>query len=288
MFDYSVGRSRFDAWPARCSAPTLKDFARAVLSRHALDKARAGYICAALGNDGRRTAANVLPRRWLALDVDGIDPGVFVEWRLFLTRFRGFGWPTASSTAEAPRERVIVELSEAVDRHQGIGIGALLIQDIENNFGAAVRVDPCTLRGEQPCFLPVGDVRPFYLLGDALDVGAWLPQITPPPAPPPPASAEVELLANARMRRIIAILGEAGLLGRPLPNGRGYAMVCPWHRRHSRADAPGSSATALLFPSAENGWRGAFRCLHAHCSALRLHDLWVVLQRAQAREGARA
>ncbi len=156
VFDFSLGRNRFDVHPRRVQAPTLDEFARVLLAQRAPSKAAAGYISAAFGGDGRRKAANALPRAWLPMDVDAIDPDAFVAWRLFLAGWRGFGWPTASSTPEAPRERVILELSAPVDRYQGMAIGELLIRDVETEFGAAVIVDRCTFRAEQPCFLPVG------------------------------------------------------------------------------------------------------------------------------------
>lgn len=283
---YSLGRNRFDASPVQRTAPTLRAFAADVLSkqRRAATKDRAGYLSAAF--DGPRKKENALPRSWLACDVDGIDPGVFVEWRLHLTRWRGFGWPTARSTPEAPRERVIIELSEPVDREQGIAIGMLLSQDIAENFGTAVRIDPSTYRAEQPCFLPLIGALPFFLLGDPLDVPTYLEHAPAPPAPPPPATAEVALLADARMRWIVGVLGQAGLLRAPLANARGFAMACPWQRAHSEADPPGSTATALLFPAEGNGWRGGFRCLHAHCAQRGLRDLDAVLRKAAERRAA--
>lgn len=226
-FTYSIGRNRFDAHPVACTAASLREFAADVLSLRAPSKDRASYLTAAFGGDGRRCSTNAQPRAWLAIDVDGIDPDALCEWRLFLTRYRGFGWPTASSKPEAPRERVIVELSEPVDRAQGIAIGALLSQDAEDEFGAAVRIDKCTFRAEQPCFLPVGDVRPFYLLGDPLEVSTWLERAPAPPAPPPPATAEVVGIADARMRHTVDLLGRAGLLIKPLANDRGYGCVAP-------------------------------------------------------------
>lgn len=280
-FAFSFGRNRYDAQPQQCEVPTLREFAASVLSHRARDKATAGYVSAAFSNDGRRNALNAAPRAWLPLDVDGIDPDAFVDWRLFLTRYRGFGWPTASSTPDAPRERVIIELSERVDRHRGMAIGTLLMRDIEDIFGSAVRIDPCTFRAEQPCFLPVGNVQPFYLLGDALDVEVWADQVPDAPAPPPPATAEVALIADARMRRVVDQMARAGLLQQPLANGKGYAVTCPWHRRHTTVDEPGSTATALLFPSEGNGWRGGFRCLHSHCARHDLRELTRVLAAAE-------
>ncbi len=286
MFAYSVGRSRFDSTPARHEAATLRDFARDVLRRRARDKASAGYVCAPFGNDGRRSRANAQPRAWLAIDADGIDPDAFVSWRLKLTGWRGFGWPTASSTPEAPRERVIIELSEPVDRDQGMALGALLTQDVEDGFGAAVRIDPCTYRAEQPCFLPLEGAQPFFLLGDPIDVPKWLAQVPPPRPAPPPATAEVAALADARMRYVVDQLGQAGLLTKPLANGRGYAVRCPWESTHTTADEPGATATALLFPAEANGWMGAFKCLHAHCAPRRLGDLLAVLRAASDRAAA--
>ncbi|MBL8288279.1 MAG: hypothetical protein JNL85_09880 [Rubrivivax sp.] len=290
MIAYSLGRNRFDARPKRCEAATWREFVQTMLRQRARDKRTAAYICGALGNDGRRSRDNAGPCTWLALDADAIDPNALPEWRLFLTRYRGFGWPTASSTPEAPRERVIVELSEPVNRAQRMSIGALLGEDIEQNFGPAVVLDPSVYRPEQPVFLaPVGAV-PFYLLGDPLDVPRWLRHVPPPPPEPAPPTADVVALADARMRVVVQQLHEAGMLLKALPNGRGYAMRCPWEASHTCAAEPGGSATALLFPAEGNGWHGAFRCLHAHCAHRRLRNLLDLLRRAQAmvREGRAA
>jgi hypothetical protein len=280
MIVYSLGRNRWDNRPEQRAANTLREFAADVLGRRARDKASAGYVCAGFGNDGHRRAANVLPRPFVALDVDGIDASALPDYRMRLMGWQGFGWPTASSTPEAPRERVIVMLSEPLPRDECMRVGKLIVQDIEDEFGAAVRIDPCTLRGEQPCFLALQGAQPFFLLGEPLDVREWLAQAPALPAPPPPATADAIEMADARMRWIVGVLGDAGLLVKPLDNGRGYAMACPWQREHTTADPPGSTATALLFPAEANGWRGGFACLHGHCRHRRLTDLVEVLRRA--------
>lgn len=287
MIVYSIGRNRFDAFPMQRQANTLRDLASDILApqRRARDKASAGYLCTGFGGDGRRSAANALPDTLLRIDFDGIDPDAHPDLRMHLTRWRGFGWPTASSLPEAPRERVVIELSEAVARQQGMAIGELLAQDIEAEFGAAVRIDRCTFRPEQPCFLPLHAAQPFYLLGDPLDVPTWLQQVPPPPPAPPPPTAEAAAIADARMRHVVGLLGQAGMLTMPLPNSRGYGMRCPWEAQHTTADAPGTSATALLFPAEPNGWMGAFKCLHSHCQHRRLSDLLQLL-RAVEREAA--
>ena len=292
-FAYAIGRNRFDAYPTERAAATLRDFATDLLSRRAPSKDRAGYLTASFSRDGfngdsRRCSANAQPRQWLPVDVDGIDPDMLPNWRMSLMRWRGFGWPTASSTPEAPRERVIIELSEPVTRAQGIAIGALIVRDADDEFGSAVRIDSCTFRAEQPCFLPVGDARPFYLLGEPLDVQAWLQQAPAAPPEPPPANAQDAVIADARMRHAVDVLGRAGLLKMPLPNGRGYGIRCPWDAEHTTTDAPGSSATALLFPSDGNGWRGGFRCLHSHCAGRGLRNLLALLRDAETAEQAEA
>ena len=276
-FAYSLGRNRYDVLPLQRHAADLREFAMSVLSQRAPSKDRAGYISAGFGGDGRRCKSNALPRAWLPLDVDGIDPEVHVEWRLFASRWRGFGWPTASSTPQSPRERVILELDEAVARDDGIAIGRLLVQDVEDVFGTAVRIDRCTFRAEQPCFLPVGAVKPFYLLGEPLSVRTWLQFVQPPPPAPPPANQAEALQADARMRQVIDVFGRAGLLRAPLNDGKGYAVHCPWEATHTTAGPANDSATALLFPSEHNGWRGAFRCLHSHCDGRRLREVMRLL-----------
>jgi len=277
---WSLGTNRFDNKP-RPRAGTLHEFAAEVLAHRADDKASAGYICAPFRGDGRRCLINASPRSWLALDVDGIDADALIDWRLHLTRWRGFGWPTASSTPQAPRERVIVELSEPVDRAQGIGIGALILRDVAENFGAGVRIDPCGFRAEQPAFLPLVGAKPFYLLGEALDVPLWLEQAPVAPPPPPPATGIVVALADTKMRYIVETLGDCGLLLAPMTNGRGYSVVCPWSRLHTNETSP--TATVVLYPSEENGWYGGFKCLHSHCADRTLRDLTDLLALAVKR-----
>jgi len=279
LFTWSLGTSRFDVQPQQHSSGSMRDFAKAVLAVRAESKATAGYVCGPLGGDGRRGAKNALQRRWLTLDVDHIDPDTLIAWRCHLTRWRGFGWPTASSTPEAPRERVIIELSEPVDRAQAIAIGALIVRDVEDEFGVDVRLDPCGFRAEQPAFVaPVG-VRPFYLTGDPLDVPTWLAQAPPPRPEPPPATAVVVAMADARIRAIVDLFGEAGFLRMSLANAKGFAVTCPWTLLHTTEDV--ASSTVLLFPGEGNGWRGGFKCLHSHCAGRTLRDVEALLARAK-------
>jgi hypothetical protein len=273
---WAHGRDRYDVVPVAHTG-TLRDFAKFVGRRRAVSKTTAGYIVAPMVGDGRRCRANCGDRAWLALDVDGVDPDMHVEWRLFASRWRGFGWPTASSTLNSPRERIVIELDEAVGRDDGVAIGRLLVQDVEEQFGTAVRIDRCTFRAEQPCFLPVGAVPLFYLMGEPLRVQTWLRFVQPPPPPPPPATEVEALQADARIKYVVDVLGRAGLLRTPLSDGRGYAVRCPWAALHTTTGPSNDTSTALLFPSERNGWRGGFRCLHSHCEGRGLRDVLSLL-----------
>ena len=75
-----------------------------------------------------------------------------------------------------------------------------------------------------------------------------------------------------------------GLLRMPLPNERGFALLCPWQKHHSKDTGP--SSTALLYPSEENNYAGAFKCLHQHCAGRRLGDLVDLLRRVTTKERA--
>lgn len=279
---WSYGRSRYDVRPAQ-HAGTLRDLAAFAKRHRAASKEAAGYVCAPLLPNATRSRAGTAPRAWLAIDADGIAEAAHVDWRLFLTRFRGLGWPTASSTPERPRERVIVALDEAVSYDDGVRLGALLAGDIETNFGAAVLIDASTFRGSQPCFLPLTGAPMFYLLGEPLNVERWLDQAPPPRPAPPPLDEAGAAVADAGVRWLLGKLGEAGMLRQPLANGIGYALRCPWEHAHTMTG--GTASTALLYPAEANGWRGAFSCLHSHCRHRTLNDLHGLVRRALAKKG---
>jgi hypothetical protein len=280
---WSYGTSRYDVRPTQHEG-TLRALAVFVQQHRAESKARAGYLCGPLLPEATRCREGVAPRTWLAIDVDGIDADVHPTWRLWLTRFEGLGWPTASNAPERPRERVLITLDEAVGYADAVRIGELLLGDIAAEFGAAVVIDPSTFRGAQPCFLPLQGARLFYLLGDPVRSAEWLAQAPPPPAPPPPLDEAGAAVADANVRWVLEKLGEARMLIAPLPNGRGYAVRCPWEDEHSASTS--ASATAVLYPAEANGWRGWFSCLHSHCTGRTLAELHQVVRDAVAAEVA--
>ena len=280
---WSYGRNRYDACP-RQQEGDIRAFVAAVKKHRAKDKASSGYICAPMTGDGRRSLGNAGPRAWLALDVDEMHPDALPDWRMFLAgSIRGFGWPTALSTPEAPRERVIVTLDRPVDRREGIYIGEHIARTVARVFGSRVRLDPCTFRGEQPCFLPLKDAPLFFLTHDApLEAGGITGAMPPPPPPmPEPTPAEREML-DGRFGWLLDALLAAGMLRERLSNGLGFSMFCPWMRSHTTDAGRDDTSTALLFPAAANGWRGGFVCLHSHCHGTRrLSDLLRLMVKAE-------
>jgi hypothetical protein len=82
------------------------------------------------------------------VDLDRIDVDRLADVRLWLTRFRGFGYSTASSTPEAPRERAMLELTREASREECVAIGAALVRDLAEEFADAVQVDPSVFHNE--------------------------------------------------------------------------------------------------------------------------------------------
>lgn len=271
---WSYGRNKYDVMPSQ-HAGSLRDFTLFVRTHRSPDKANSGYVTAPLL--GRRLARNVQARNWLALDVDRIDAAVHTEWRLFIgARFLGLGWPTASSTPEEPRERVIAMLDQELSPGQALGVGRLLIGEITAKFGTSLYIDESTLRPGQPAYLPLTNARGFYLLGDPVNTEALLariPHCRKSPATvdefgsPDMAARWVWIVDSFRAAE--AIVGEL--------DGKGYAVRCPWAAEHSVGPSS-TSSSALLQPSEENGHRGAFRCLHSHCARRSLESVVQLLQ----------
>lgn len=186
---YSRGRSVHDDKPAQRTARDFGDFIAKLDADRAPDKRTAGYICGPLNGDGRRCAEGALPRRWLALDLDGIDADALGDVLLWFARFSGTAWPTHSSTPERPRYRVILELDREATRHECMQLGEALRADLRAEFGPAVKPDPCTERGEQPVFVPPVGPMLSRFEGAPLDVDATL-ATAPKPEREPPTQAE--------------------------------------------------------------------------------------------------
>ncbi|MCA1851590.1 MAG: hypothetical protein LC647_04120, partial [Beggiatoa sp.] len=126
VIHYSRGRDKYDAHPQQRTAASFEAFAAAVLADRSQRKGLA-YVAGpfAVGADGRhhRCREGVLPRRFLALDLDGSTPDGFAEVCMYLTAYRGFGYLTARHTPACPRARFILELSRPVSGAEGACLG---------------------------------------------------------------------------------------------------------------------------------------------------------------------
>ena len=272
---YARGTSKFDAYPELREVPDFHAFEHAVLTDRARTKGQQ-FICAPLKVNGDGTAHrgkdDVARRRFLALDIDHIAGAeVYANLRLWFIRFGGFGFTTASSTPDAPRCRVIIELDREIDRIEGMRLGAAIARDVGDEFGENVKLDPSTHRGEQPCYLPVFQSEPFHLDGDPLDVDRWLDG-APELEPERKGSAAIAPGDDP----VIMTLKERGMYRRDLGAGR-HAMRCPKESAHTTEDDAQSTATVYFQPHHAGFVTAGFKCQHAHCAGLTGDDLLAFL-----------
>ena len=185
---YSRGKSKYDNAPIQCIASDFDQFESNVLADLSVRKGLA-YICAPLrsgphyhdprkhiGNNNWRLVKYAEPRQFLAFDFDGFDSiESYRATRDYLSRYRGFGYTTASHKDNAPRARAILLLSRPVDREQGILLGKTLQEEMLKQLGAnAIKFDDSVYRGEQPIYTPVMTSETFHFDGTAVDVKAVL------------------------------------------------------------------------------------------------------------------
>lgn len=168
------GTSIHDNHPRVCRVADFEEFRSAIDKARAPKKDGAGYFCGPLNGNGLRQAQGALERNWLALDLDRIDADVYPDVCMWFARFSGFGWPTHSSTPQAPRMRVVIELDRNATRAECMDVGRVLTSDMRAEFGESVLVDPSTFRAEQPVFNPPTGVTLARYEGDALQVDRYL------------------------------------------------------------------------------------------------------------------
>ena len=219
LIAYSRGRSIHDNRPVQRQAADWPAFVQALEGDRAARKEGAGYITGPLNGDGRRVAEGALPRRWLAIDLDRIDPDVLGDLCMWFMQFSAVRWATHSSTPEKPRMRVLIELNRAVTRVEGIAIGAVIKNDLTEEFGQGIEVDDSTFRAEQPVFLPPAGVQLGRYEGAPLDVDRYLqgaPQL-PPELPRANAEAgEIErrqVGAGERHNYMVRVVGALNTKG---------------------------------------------------------------------------
>ncbi len=204
-FKYSRGRNIFDKTPEQREAAVFAEFVAAVTKDRAPTKKDAAYIAGPFNGNGVRCAEGALPRRWVAVDLDRIDAERHPDVRMWFTRFSGCAWPTHSSEPDAPRDRIVIELSRPATRAECIHIGETLSRDLGDEFGGAVLVDKSTFRPEQPVFVPPAGAKIALFDGQPLDVDAYsaavpaAPLSTAKAAPKATAGLLDQLLSGAEL-----------------------------------------------------------------------------------------
>jgi hypothetical protein len=210
---YSRGRDKYDNAPAQEIASDFDEFEVAVLADISERKGLA-YICAPLatgrhcskpgdfpGENHWRLKDYVQSRRFIAFDFDGFaDVASFEATLSHLTKYKGFGYTTASHTPQAPRARAVVELSRMVTRAEAIALCAALQSEMRSVIGDdAIVFDESVYRGEQPVYTPVTTSNIFHFGGAPVDVSAVLAQI-------PQAPADASASQTTRSKSLNAIL----------------------------------------------------------------------------------
>jgi len=281
---YSYGRDARDNNPTCREAPDFEDFVAQILALpRPRSKETRTYICGPMrpNGDGRghRGKADLLPRSWLALDLDGGSREDCDVMLLRLADHQAVAWTTARHTPECPRLRILMALDRAVDGSEGERLGPA-VAGVVGSMLPSLKWDPSTYKGEQECFVPMAGAEIMRYRGDPMDVDAILALAPPSPRQrPSPGSDPYRNLLEAH-----------GLVLREIGPGKD-AITCPFAAEHSEQTSDSSTA---YFRPLHNGHKwGRIHCLHAHCRdreqedyiralGAEPRDVW----RGQAAEGA--
>jgi hypothetical protein len=278
---YARGRDKFDNRPETREAPDFGAFAKAILADRGKAKGEA-WFSGPFNSDGRRCRENAQPRRWLPVDLDRIEPGILPDARIWFTRYSAFGYPTASSTAEAPRMRIVLELSREATRDECIRVGADLSRDLAEEFGEQVAADDSVYRNEQPVYMPLQGVQPFFFEGDVLDVDAALAsaaEAAQPASEGAPGGAGLSEAERERIESLLPFVGGVADYEKWLHVGmclhdetrgsqQGLALWDAWSRQASNYEAAacaakwvtfkiggGKSLGSLIYEATGKGWK---------------------------------
>lgn len=193
LIRYSRGSSKFDNKPQQLTCQTFDEFEQAVLSDRSPSKGMA-YVCAPMrsgihyqdpkrfdGEDHWRLKDHVLERAFLPFDCDWfLDPGHFSALIEYASRYRGFGYTTASHTESAPRARLIFSASRPMTRDECILMCKALQTEILGVLGVdTIKFDDSVYRGEQPVYTPVYASQTYHFDGNTVDVDAMLARTGP-------------------------------------------------------------------------------------------------------------
>lgn len=198
---FSRGASSRDSAPVQRSATSFEQFCVQIHHDRVQTTGKAAkglqYICAPVAVAPRdewhlrgtkaafigkhhRCKRCVGVRSWLGFDVDaGLPVGDWREaMRHALDGFDAFVYTTASHSEDAPRVRIVVSITRAVDRAEGLLASAALrkrIDDrLQDGFWLPLGWDTACDRAEQPLFLPPLDYEGIRLRGRAVDADALI------------------------------------------------------------------------------------------------------------------
>lgn len=164
QYAYSLGQRIEDNCPAQCVADSWPDFVSVFDAPDYLRSTAKGgrYVCSAMrpgshperqGIAAWRQEALAAPANWLAFDFDNLaSPEHLVAlagW--FAQAFRCLWYPTASSTPDKPRIRVVVALDREVTAEER----QRLCQAVGAHLGAEYPRDANQDRASQPLYLPL-------------------------------------------------------------------------------------------------------------------------------------
>lgn len=257
---YCYGRRDTDNYPTLQQASDFSAFTAEILRLpRAKTRGERTYICGPMKPNGGRNGcghrckADLLPRAWLALDLDGGSREDCDVVLLRLSDYLGVAWTTARSIPECPRVRILMALTRAVDGGEGERLGPALAGMVGAGL-ASLHWDPSTYKGEQECFLPMVGADVMRYEGEPVDVDAVLALAPVADVRPRPAVGPDPYRA--------AII-EQGLLLRELGPGKD-AVACPNAEGHSEAT---SDTSTVYFWPLHGGYKwGGIHCLHAHCA----------------------
>ncbi len=189
---FSLGSDKFDNCPAQRSANDFSAFADVVDNARSEVKGQT-YICAPLGKQPHRSNAdkypgvkhwrqkgNTLPRRFLALDLDGFaTPSDLQRLCELAESWSCIIYTTFSHKEDAPRARVLIELDRAIDELESEALGKAVQRSIENKLGVGtISFDQSVYKGSQPVYTPPVEAQVFRYLGSAIDVDTMLISFT--------------------------------------------------------------------------------------------------------------
>ena len=260
---YCRGGHLRDNHPTLHEAPDFDGFVAQILALpRARSKETRTYICGPMrpNGDGRahRGEADLLPRAWLALDLDGGSREDCDLMLLRLADYQAITWTTARHVQECPRVRIVLALDREVNGPEGERLRAALVGVVGSGL-PSLKWDKSTHRGEQECFLPMAGADVMRYHGDPIDVDAVLALAPTEPLRARPATPDPYQ----------ALIIERGLFLREIDPGKD-AITCPFAAEHSEQTS--GTATAYLWPL-HNGHRwGKIHCFHEHCSDRKQED----------------